>query len=114
MAQDRFVYFTKVPSREDVGKALGDYLGGVGKVEWRVDRFFVDLPGRGSHPAKRLTEVPEGLFRDERWIEVWIGDDCIDVMTRQQDELTNVVAAGFSAFATRFWGGRSEPAEEGK
>lgn len=48
MATDRFVYFEPggVPSREDVGTIIEDYLGGVMRSkEWGGGRWTVSLTG---------------------------------------------------------------------
>jgi hypothetical protein len=112
MALDRFVRFHNVarPSREEVGKVLEDYLGGSAiSVEWdkQGKRFIAQLHGVGSNPFKRLVEKtsPEA---EERWLEVSLGSDNIDVITRRQDELTNAVAHGFAALVARFWSGTYE------
>ena len=39
--------------------------------------------------------------KKERFFEVWIGKDNIDVITRFADEFTNVVANGFSELVAR-------------
>jgi hypothetical protein len=116
MANDRFVRFGKRrPARDDVRKALEDYMTGAGRVERVKDRFFVYLRGKGSHPARRLAgahpsakvaAAKEGsLYRAERFIEVWVDKAVVDVITRQADDYTNAVADGFVEFLTTFWDG---------
>lgn len=118
MAADWFVYFPKgeVPSKEDVGKALEDYLGAYAtRVYWQRDRWFAVLVGTKSWPFKRL-EPPDSRMaqaaaletEEERWIEVWLDNECIDVMTRHSDEATNNLASGFAKLAARYWKGRLE------
>lgn len=119
MAADWFVDFPKgkVPSKDDVGKALEDYLGGYAtKVYWERDRWYAVLVGTKSWPFKRLEPADSRLALgmaeregEERWIEVWLDDDCIDVMTRTSDEATNNLAAGFAELLRRYWQGKRRP-----
>lgn len=118
MACDRFVWFERgqVPPKEDVGRVLEDYLGDfLVKNEWGGGRWNVQLVGSTSWPFRRLAEVegtaqatfwnsPEA--KRDRWFEVYIGDDNIDVITRQSDEVTNNIADGFAKLLARFWQGR--------
>lgn len=53
MATDWFIWFDKKgkspPSREDLGKALRDYLGDFAKeIYWEHDRYFAILIGTKS------------------------------------------------------------------
>lgn len=88
MSLDRIVQYPgERPSNEAIGCVLRVFFAGscgphekYGNVPtWDTDRWFVVLRGK----------VADGR---ERWIEVWPGDDCIDIMTRQMDEFTNDVA----------------------
>ena len=110
MANDRFVYFSSPPpTREHVQWALEDYVRGIGKVEWN-SRFFVTLPGLPSNPAERLSDVLDARYevQSERWFEVCLGNDNLDVITRMQDAVTSAIADGFASFAARFWKGRRD------
>lgn len=120
MAADWFVYFDKkgqkVPSKEDVGKALEDFLGAYAtEVKWDRDRFYAKLVGTKSWPFKRLepadSVIALGMAEregEDRWIEVWLDDECIDVMTRSSDEATNNLAEGFAKLIARYWKGRKQ------
>lgn len=122
MACDRFVRWkTKkaAPTRKEIGLALEDYLGGIAEsVKWDEDRFFATLKGSNSLPYARLdpakyllTTILDARTEDagrKRWIEVWMRGKEVDVITRQQDELTGVVADGFAAFLARFWRGEAD------
>jgi hypothetical protein len=118
MACDRFVKFAKgkVPNRADVGKVLADYLGGLllGK-EWKRDRWMALLAGNKSWPFRQVEPIPSEMAKaaaeeakEERWIEVVVSSEDIDVLTRRQDELVNNVADGFAKLVARYWQGRLE------
>ena len=115
MAQDRLIRWgAKRPARADLGAALEDYLGGIAEsVAWREDRWFAVLKGTTRDPFRRVehppvSRYPEELQNAERWIEVWIGDSSIDVITRMQDEITNRIADGFAALCARHWNGKED------
>jgi hypothetical protein len=107
MSLDRFVYWREQrPSQAELQTLLEDYVGveNAKQVEWSKDRWIVTLWGRNSSPFKRILEGHRrGHPLDERWFEVVVGESNIDVITRQQDELTNVVAAGFQALCLRYY-----------
>ena len=114
MALDRFVRWgERVPSADDIEKSLESFLGGVGKIE-KITRskdmtdFIVSLPGKGSDPFGWSPEAAKYLNREERWIEVVVTDDYVDVLTRQMDSFTNGIADRFAADIARFWGGKVE------
>jgi hypothetical protein len=116
MALDRFVYWKtkRRPTRDEIGTVVEDFFKGFGaEIEWRTDRYFIKLPGEITHPFDRIVGArkhPAELTDAERWIEVWPDPDdaCIDVMTRQQDEVTNVLAEGLAQLFARFWDGRRD------
>jgi hypothetical protein len=115
MAHDRFIHFKGPtrPTREDLGVALEDYLRGVAtEVRWDRDRYFITLAGSGSSPFERLGERRFAAWREPgyegRFFEVWWREGVVDVITRQQDPLTEIVADGFATLAARFWKGERE------
>lgn len=121
MSCDRFVRFKrgKRPSRKDVGRALEDYLGTI-MVEnkWGGGRWTALLIGTKSWPFRRLepedsvsAKAAAEEATEERWIEVFLHRDGIDVITRRQDELTMRIADGFAKLAARYWQGRLEMEE---
>jgi len=69
------------------------------------------LPGKPSWAFRRVEGFQEmGRTHEvhpERWIEVWPGDDCIDIMTRQSDKFTNSIARGIALTLALFY--RREP-----
>jgi len=119
MAADWFVDFDKgkAPSKEDLGKALEDFLGAFAKrVYWSKDRWFAVLVGTKSWPLRRLE--PEDSIgamsakaeeSEERWIEVWLDRKCVDVMTRRGDWATNTLAEGFAGLVAQYWQGKRRP-----
>lgn len=123
MASDTFVYWrTERPTHDEVLLCLEDYVRGiaVGVVRWDGQRFSVTFPGAPSFPfarvgpatdAQRAAErerarerEPDGTLRG-RWFEVYTSDDYIDVITRQQDEITMNIAHGFAELCARAWNG---------
>ncbi len=112
MASDRFIYWNKalpIPSKEDIEKILKGFFGDAATVDWDKDRFFVTLNSKPSFPFTglggwdRTPELPE-----ERWIEVCIHNDCIDVLTRQADHFTGILAEGLTAIITQFYQAQRE------
>jgi len=117
MARDRFIWFKgehKVPSKDDVQSVLTHFIGEAGTVEWRKDqsRFYMVLQGDPSWPFTDMdlgVHNPHGEDKGRsRWIEVYMGKDNIDVMTRMMDEYTNTVADGVAKMIARFWQGQLE------
>jgi hypothetical protein len=100
MALDRFIYFDEYqPKRRRVEPIVKAFFGEwPGKIEWNSDRFFIDIPGT---PAN-------SMHRQERFIEVWIGEKAIDVMTRQADYLVNSIARGLTCYIAGALGGNVE------
>jgi hypothetical protein len=119
MSADAVVRWSKKsePSKKEIGTALKDYVGNFAYVFWNRDRFYVHLPGNLSFPFRRVGPATvaqrkawkqeEGIGR-RRWFEVYIGEGYIDVITRQMDEVTSVVARGFAALCVRGWKGRMQ------
>ena len=121
MASDRFIHFElgKVPCREDLRKALEDYLGAfMTNIQWGGSRWTAQLMGSKSWPFRRLE--PEDCVsakaaviepNEDRWIEVYIAKDNIDVITRRQDWATSQLADGFARLVAQYWQGRLEMEE---
>lgn len=117
MARDIFVRWgDEVPTREDLQACLEDYVAGLAMVEASGDRFLVHFPGAYSFPFARVGPATEGAREHarslavesdgsprSRWFEVCLHDDCIDVVTRTQDEVTNNIAKGFAELCARGW-----------
>lgn len=113
MASDTFLRFPDgtSPGCEVLQIVLEDYIGEAGRVYWNRDRFNVELKGRSSLPFRRTEDASDfykraqEALRSERFFEVHVDLDrpIIDVITRQADEYTNVVAQGFVELCKRFW-----------
>lgn len=126
MACDRFVYWKKGkprPTREEIEVVICDYFGDVAtKVSWDRDRFFVTLMGKQSHPFEHVDPdhpvarttihyrklAAEGKSSTERWIEVWVGPDSLDVITRMADPFTNACAKDLVWHIAGQWDGDLE------
>jgi hypothetical protein len=104
MSLDRFVDITRkrMPTRDSLRDVLVGYMNGAGLVRWHDEtaRFYVDLVGGPSDPTPG---VPPEVLPEERWFEVCIGEDHVDVITRGADPYTRAVANGFAALAERMW-----------
>jgi len=113
MAYDRYVRWGgKKPTRQEAQLVLEDFFAETAtEIRWVKDRFFVTLVGKHSNPLQRVAVSPLVKLEPEpgwegRHLEVWLGDDSLDVMTRQQDEFTNRVADGLAALFARYWEGK--------
>jgi hypothetical protein len=120
VASDIFVYWTTTerPSRTDVKDVLHDFFDAAAiKIEWSKDRFFVTLMGYWSHPLASVVdpEVRRSMLatapkypHNGRYLEVWLDEACLDVITRHQDEFTHACQAGLAEVFARRWKGRIE------
>lgn len=115
MALDRFVVWTdQVPTQAQVEQVLINFFGGAATIEWKPEqqRFYCTLPGKNTFPFKDLVPKDrsdraqskyEAPF-DVRFIEVFLGQDSLDIITRMQDEYTNAISQGLQSMFCRFWG----------
>jgi len=106
MAVDRFIQFENdKPDLESIKSVLIAFFNddGVTHIYWDDDRFYINLPGKGSFPFRDLIDTSPPI-RDERWIEVYPGNP-MDIITRTQDEYTNIIADGIAQMFARFWNG---------
>lgn len=87
---------------------LEDYFRQLGTVHWNRDRFFVMLPGKPSAALRCIYPSRQVTLHDARWIEVWLGEDCLDVILRAQDDVTHAMGLGLATLAARVWNGRLE------
>ena len=79
-------------------------------------RHAITLVGEPTNPfdtdgdrTLHRAAIAAGVVPSERGFEVWIGNDYIDVITRQADVFTNAVADGFFLSCVRHWGMRVDP-----
>jgi hypothetical protein len=126
MACDRFVYWKEGkprPTRDEVEKVIRDYFGEVAtEVRWDRDRFYVILVGKQTHPLESVDPshlavvgllhyrklAAEGKASSKRWIEVWFDAECLDVITRMADPLTNACAKDLAWHIAGQWDGDLE------
>jgi len=117
MALDRFVRFkSRRPTRAEIALVLINFFSGIAEVAWdeKQDRFYITLPGKPSCAFNGL--ILNDVFsepwskqydeQDGRWIELYYDAEQFDVITRQQDEFTNVIARGIADMFARFWNGK--------
>ena len=95
------------PDQVQFNTFLEDFFGGAAMWSWTgPGRATVRLPGRSSHPFGRLVDFPMAApVHAERWIEVILTAESVDILTRMQDEYTGVLADGMAAAIERFWQG---------
>lgn len=115
MAYDRFVYWgERRPTYDEVVRVVRNVLGYAGTIEEKAGKkglpwLVATLPGKPTLAldgiAKMATqcEMPK-----ERWFEVFVHADSVDVLTRQQDEFTNAVADAVAETLKRYWAGSDE------
>lgn len=112
MACDRFVELKNVPTLDQLQLVVEDYFGGL-LVDSKTTPgcIHVQIQGTFSHPFQRfdpsvtrnvmhLEEPPR-----ERWIEVHLRGHLVNVLTRQQDEVTSAIADGLVRVIDRCWRG---------
>lgn len=118
MSRDRFIHFppNAFPEYWRVRRLLDTFLGELacGSSNMTSNRYCVRLHGACTNPDRvRFGGVAHPVASTERWIEVFYsktgGDlDHIDVITRQQDQVTNVIADGFAEMLARMYGAKVE------
>ena len=115
MASDRFVNFPKGkgPKKAEVELVVRNFFGEAAQeIEWSQSSLLVKLPGIGTFAYEGLVDehgtVTDHLTKRgerERWIEVYTTRGHLDVITRMQDDYTNVLAGGLAEVLARFWQG---------
>lgn len=127
MSQDRFVWMEHPPNAGELELLLEDFLGGFlergefceqdrPSLVWKDGRWFATLVGWDSHALRRapfITDAMRAYYAQvhgvrQRFIEVYIGDDYVDVITRQADDATNALADRLAELIARCWKGRLE------
>lgn len=102
------------PTAEQLQLLLEDFFNGAAELRWDQDRWFCALPGKPCEPFKRLRD--DVVTRDSqmgmditRWIEVWLSDESVYVMTRHADRFTNALAEELANLLAWGWKGEREP-----
>lgn len=115
MALDRFIYWqdkSKTPNIEELHPVLEDFFNGAGEVTWVSDRLIIDLLGASCFPHRIFLDGhmvnPVEAPRNERFIEVFVGEDNVDVITREADPYTNAIAVGIVKMISVLWQGKTE------
>lgn len=108
MSLDRFIYWReKKPTSVEIANFLTNYMGSAQK-DFKYDYtlgqhcWTVGVPGVGCNPLCRLAGT-EDASQGERWFEVYLTDDSLDVLTRMQDQFTNAIAEGFAEMIARWY-----------
>jgi hypothetical protein len=109
MSQSRYITWKKgKPNPKKLLSVIECFLSGVGNVVYRHDSkdFLICLPGIPKNPLHDLEprEWTEWQLATGRWIEVDIGHDGVDVLTRRQDDYVQSLAAGLAEVFQRYWG----------
>jgi len=106
MARDRFVNWQgAAPESSAVEEFLRSFFQDKGTVEW------VDESGRWQCTFPPNPSIERKAWHNERrFLEVFIDDDNIDVITRQQDEEVASFADEFARRCAERWNGRLEGA----
>lgn len=103
MALDRFVHWNgAAPTKEQLQAAIYKYAEGINPKEpplWHHDRWIIPLCGTPG-------TIDKGTL--DRWVEVWSDEHCVDVITRQADDITNAIADGLAKLLARRFDGRIE------
>lgn len=84
MARDKFAKLPRIPTNEELKEEIENFFDGLALVTWEADRFFVVFPG----VRPRNNPLPRG----DRWVEVTLIGDNLDVLTREQDKAINALA----------------------
>lgn len=109
MSSDLFVYWHRRPARGELRKVLEDYLGSAAEITWSAGRLFASFSSPSSYPLRRVSRHRSLVHRrEERWFEVFEHDNAVDVITREQDDFVQAVAAGFAQVCVHWLGGRLE------
>lgn len=118
MALDRFVYWRdRRPTYDEVVRVVRNTLGYAGTIEEKNGKkglpwLCVTLPGKPTNALEGIAPnlpLSEEMLPEERWFEVFVHDDCVDVLTRMQDEYTNAIAKSVAETLKRYWEGSDEP-----
>ena len=104
MPLDRFVYFNNVPSQNEIIKLIKQFVGDSAQIEVK-DRIYINFGISCSSPNENR------LLHPERFIEVFIHDDSIDVITRNQDEFVDCLAKRLSLLFAEHFDGKQDLSE---
>lgn len=115
MASDRFIYWRekRPKSAIEIASLITGYMGAAqtdvshtesnGQHHW-----IISIPGVGCNPLCSFSGI-EDTSQKERWFEVFLTDESLDVLTRMQDPFTNAIAEGFAEMITRWYEAERAP-----
>ena len=117
MAADIFVNFPKGkgPTPAQVESVVRNFFGEAAEVEWDQGRWVVLLKGEGTWVFEGIEPdlMPRLRSGRQRGMEVCCTlnrsrriTTQLDVVTRLQDEYTNVLAMGLAKVFARYWKGK--------
>lgn len=115
MSRDVVIHWEagRKPNRGEIRRVCEDFFGGtLDDLRWSQDRFYIQLWGEASDPLRRIKDARPRPPYEPRDIEVWpspdsmCDSDCLYVMTRRADPLTNALADELARIFVRHWGGR--------
>lgn len=102
MSTDRIINKGSLIEKSEIGKAIDGFFGKwPGDIQWRGDRFFIEIPGAPAYTG-------DPVYREERFIEVWRSACSVDVITRQADPLVMSIADGLAKYIALSVGGKLE------
>lgn len=116
MACDRFLYWQngRRPTHKQLMWIIEDFLGETMINLIHQDSLIViKLHGTPTAPLSRMVDAIKNVpLPGERHIEIFLhGRSSIDIITRQADEYTMVVADGLLALLKRFYDATGEEDE---
>ncbi len=108
MGLDRFVYWKeRRPTPAELEQILRNYFDAAAlSIEFDNARWVITLFGQPTSPFKGIAGAHASVHYQtyhERWIEVHIHDDGLDIETKKQDEYTNDLARGLQACLIKFY-----------
>ncbi|MBI4434035.1 hypothetical protein HY632_04630 [Candidatus Uhrbacteria bacterium] len=113
MALDRIVHWRDCrPTTDAVQLLLEDFFNGAATITLRNDRWFCALPGTPKNPFRRAVPdiaLPQACYREQRYIEVILDQNSIDIITRDQDPFVDGLAKRLQELFAQGWSGVCDP-----
>jgi hypothetical protein len=110
MSADRYINWAGTkPTKDEIMETLVNFLGGVGTVSFSNGRFIIDLPGSPTAALKGLDPKGPLPASDKRWVEIFMHEDSLDIMTRQGDDFANALAERLADIFAHQWKGERVP-----
>lgn len=108
MSRDRFIRLgdTKTTIYEVEGLVRAFFDEVLKEITSSRGRLYLTLVGKYSNPTRNPLPPEPGW--EGRHLEVFLGEDYLDVITRQQDTFTNGAADALARTLSRFYGATLE------